>query len=125
MNGADTTTGDRGVPLETLAAEFTTVAHAIALRQGVGGRWLDLQLGLWRSLAETVRQRGREWPWALGPSAFAVWWEGLLPELTEVAYRTTQRHSVRGSLRELKLALDQAFRSAIRTLAKRRSHAGA
>jgi hypothetical protein len=124
MKNSDSTAGDRGVPLETLAAEFTTVAHAVALRQGVGGKWLDLQLDLWRSLTETVTLRGREWPWALGPTAYAVWWEGLVPELTEVAYRTTQRHSVRGSLREVKSALDQAFRSAIRTLAKRRNHAG-
>jgi len=124
MKGAISTAGDRGIPLDTLAAEFTTVAHAVALRHGVGGKWLDLQLDLWRSLAKTVRQRGREWPWALGPTAFAVWWEGLVPELTEVAYRTTRRHNVRGSLREVKSALDHAFRSAIRTLAKRRSHAG-
>jgi hypothetical protein len=124
MKGPDSAAGDRGIPLDTLAAEFTTVAHAVALRHGVGGKWLDLQLDLWRSLAETVRLRGREWPWALGPNAFAVWWEGLVPELTEVAFRTTQRHNVRGSLREVKSALDQAFRSAIRTLAKRRSHAG-
>ena len=124
MKGADNTAGNRGTPLETLAAELTTVAHAVALRQGVGGKWLDLQLDLWRSLAETVRQRGREGPLASGSAASTDWWEGLVPELTEVAYRTTQRHDVRGSLREVKSALDQAFRSAIWTLARRRGHAG-
>jgi len=124
MNGADSTAGDRGIPLESLAAELTSAAHAVALRQGVGGKWLDLQLDLWRSLAETVRLRGREWPWALGPTAFAAWWEGLVPELTDVAYRAIRRHSVRGSLSEMKAALDPAFRFAIRTVARRRAHAG-
>lgn len=123
MNGADRTARHPDVLLEELAAELAAAAHSIALRRGVGGRWLDLELDLWRSLGETVMRRGREWPRSYGPGGSAEWWEGLLPELTEVAYHTTQRHGVRGSLREVKSALAQAFRSTIGTLARRRDHA--
>ena len=36
MKGADGTVGDGSAPLDTLAAELTSAAHAVALRQGVG-----------------------------------------------------------------------------------------
>src|SRR5262245_42085776 len=121
MNGANRTAGHPNVLLEEFAAELTAAAHSVALRRGVGGRSLDLELDLWRSLAATIN--GREWPQTSGPGASADWWEGRLPELTEVAYHTTQRHGVRGSLREVKSALAQAFRSTIGTLARRRGHA--
>jgi hypothetical protein len=123
MKGADRTPGKRDILLDEFAAELTSAAHAVALRQGVEGKWLDLQLDLWKSLAETVKRRGREWPRAAWPGAAADWWDSLVPELTEVAYHTTQRHGVRGPLREVKSALDQAFRSTIDTVARRRRDA--
>ena len=45
--------------LERLAADVTDTAYAIALRHGAGGSWVDLELGLWKALAQTVR----EWGW--------------------------------------------------------------
>jgi hypothetical protein len=48
--------------LESFAAELTNAAYCIALRQGMRGSWLDLELGLWKVLAETVEMRAREWP---------------------------------------------------------------
>ena len=44
--------------LERLAAEVATTAYAVALRHGAGGSWLDLELGLWKALARTVREWG-------------------------------------------------------------------
>jgi hypothetical protein len=41
---------------ETIAAELTAAAYPVALRHAVGDRWLDLELELWRALAETVRK---------------------------------------------------------------------
>ena len=32
--------------LETLVAELTAAAYLVALRHGVGGKWLDLELDL-------------------------------------------------------------------------------
>ena len=42
--------------LETLVAELTAAAYLVALRHGVGGKWLDLELDLWHVLAATVQK---------------------------------------------------------------------
>jgi len=46
--------------LDNLAAELTTAVYPVALRHGIGGSWVDLELDLWKALSETVRQRGRK-----------------------------------------------------------------
>jgi hypothetical protein len=51
---------DRDGPLETFAAELTLAAYRVALRAGTQGDWLDLELGLWRAMAEKVKAWGRE-----------------------------------------------------------------
>ena len=48
-------TADRAVLLEAFVAELTSAAYHVALRHGAG-TWLDLQLRLWHTLAETVEQ---------------------------------------------------------------------
>jgi hypothetical protein len=44
--------------LENLAAKLTSAVYPIALRHGVGGSWLDMELGLWRALAAAVKKWG-------------------------------------------------------------------
>jgi len=46
--------------LEDFAAELTEAAYPVALRRGVGDRWLDLELELWKALNETVRKWDRQ-----------------------------------------------------------------
>jgi hypothetical protein len=46
--------------LETFAAELTRAAYCVALRTRTQGSWLDLELGLWRALAEKVKAWGRQ-----------------------------------------------------------------
>lgn len=46
--------------LDNLAAELTTAVYPVALRHGIGGSWVDLELDLWKALSETVKQRGRK-----------------------------------------------------------------
>jgi hypothetical protein len=58
----ETTARDAGPALEDFAAELTRAAYAVALRHGVGDKWLDLELDLWLALTETVRQCGRGLP---------------------------------------------------------------
>ena len=58
MNRDSKTPADRAAPLETLAAEFTLVAYRVALRTRTQGTWLDLELDLWRALANTVKTWG-------------------------------------------------------------------
>ena len=48
----------RGTQLETFAGELTLAAYRVALRARTEGTWLDLQLDLWRALADTVKTWG-------------------------------------------------------------------
>jgi hypothetical protein len=47
--------------LASFTAKLTDAAYAVALRHGVSGSWLDLQLDLWRVLTEAV-ERGESPP---------------------------------------------------------------
>ena len=54
---------NRDVLLETFAAELTLAAYRVALRTRTQATWLDLELDLWKALANTVQTWGRELPW--------------------------------------------------------------
>ena len=45
----------RDALLESFAAELTLAAYRVALRTRMQGTWLDLELDLWRVLADTVK----------------------------------------------------------------------
>ena len=49
---------NRDALLETFAAELTLAAYRVALRTRTRGTWLDLELDLWRALADTVKTWG-------------------------------------------------------------------
>jgi hypothetical protein len=49
---------NRDVLLETLAAELALAAYRVALRTRTQGTWLDLELNLWRALADTAKTWG-------------------------------------------------------------------
>jgi hypothetical protein len=53
-------TCNRDPQLENIAAELTSAVYPLVLRHGLRVSWLDLELGLWRALAETVKKVGRE-----------------------------------------------------------------
>ena len=54
MNGENSVNRDE--LLETFAAELTLAAYRVALRTRTQGTWLDLELGLWSALDETVKR---------------------------------------------------------------------
>ena len=56
MNSIDRTIRDRDAYVENFAAELTNAAYPIALRHGVAGSSIDLELDLWRALGETVQR---------------------------------------------------------------------
>jgi hypothetical protein len=58
MNRDILTPVSRDALLETLAAELTLAAYRVALRTRTEGTWLDLELDLWRTLADTARTWG-------------------------------------------------------------------
>jgi hypothetical protein len=59
VNDTARATYDRAVLLEAFVAEFTSAAYHVALRHGAG-TWLDLQLRLWHTLADTVEHWARK-----------------------------------------------------------------
>lgn len=44
------------IELENLAAELTSAVYPIALRHGMQGSWIEVELGLWRALAEALKR---------------------------------------------------------------------
>jgi hypothetical protein len=54
MNRDVKTRIDRDAPLESLTADLTLAAYHVALQTRTGSTRLDLQLDLWRALADTV-----------------------------------------------------------------------
>jgi hypothetical protein len=51
---------NRDALLEAFAAELALAAYRVALRTRTEGTWLDLELGLWRALADKVKRWGQE-----------------------------------------------------------------
>ena len=56
------TTDNRDALLEAFAAELTVAAYRVALRATRQGAWLDLQLDLWRAMADMVKTWEKELP---------------------------------------------------------------
>jgi hypothetical protein len=57
MNVEPVAGGERDAALENLAAELTDAAYRVALRHGIGAKWLDLQLDIWRALSQAIENR--------------------------------------------------------------------
>jgi hypothetical protein len=59
MNGNAGSARDRDMILENVAVELTDAAFPVALRSGVVGSSIDLQLDFWRVFVETIKERRR------------------------------------------------------------------
>ena len=51
---------EQDADLDRFAAELTDAAYPVALKYGVSGSSIDLELEIWRTLTDLVRRRGRE-----------------------------------------------------------------
>jgi len=60
MNQQHPSSTQEETSLDTFAAELTETAYPIALKYGVRGSSLDLQLEIWKAVIELVRKRGRD-----------------------------------------------------------------
>ena len=58
MNADKITRGDWDALLATFAAELTNAAYRAVLQHGMVGSWVDLELDLWKVLAERVQEWG-------------------------------------------------------------------
>ena len=77
MNGNNRTIRDQETFLENFAAELTEAAYLAALRHGVGGSWVDLELDLWQVLGDTVQKWGPGLPPRQQPGEAACRSRGL------------------------------------------------
>jgi hypothetical protein len=58
MSGHFRTPVNRDALLEAFAADLTLAAYRVALRTRTEGTWLDLELDLWKALADAVKTWG-------------------------------------------------------------------
>ena len=58
MNADNMSPYDWDTLLVNLAAQVTNAAYRVALQHGIAGSWVDLELDLWKTLAETVQEWG-------------------------------------------------------------------
>ena len=114
MSDIPDATFNRDMRLENFAAELTSAVYPIALRHGITGSWINVELSLWRVLAHTVKKWARQRPPADCADEFKVWRQGLLADLTESAFYVTVKHGIKGSLLEVELALYRFLRLVIR-----------
>src|SRR5947207_11401504 len=93
---------DQNTVAESLAAELTSAAYPVLLRGGLGGSWVELELGLWKALAKTVGKWAQELPQIGSPADAADWRERLVAGLTDGAVFVAREQRARGPLLQLK-----------------------
>ncbi|MFL5338586.1 MAG: hypothetical protein ACJ8F7_00315 [Gemmataceae bacterium] len=104
---------DRSAIAVSLAAEFTSAAYLVLLCGGVGGSWVELELQLWKTLAEIVGKWTREFPLVGSPEEFTGWRDSLVTRLTDGAAFVAREQRVRQPLPQLRSGLHEAFSSAV------------
>jgi hypothetical protein len=60
MHSQQMSRSEQDADLDRFAAELTDAAYPVALKYGVSGSSIDLELEIWRALTDLVRRRGRE-----------------------------------------------------------------
>jgi hypothetical protein len=110
MSGSQRAIWNRDTPLENFAAELTTAAYSLALRHGITGSWIEVELSLWGTLSHAVKKWAQERPSAGSPDALNVWWTGMLVDLTQNTLYVALKHGIKGSLLEVELGLYRVFR---------------
>jgi hypothetical protein len=99
--------------LENIAAELTSAAYPLVLWHGLRGSWLDLELGLWRALAESVENWARQAPRTGSPDELDVWRGCFLMELIGKAMHVALAHGGKASLQKRGVDLYGAFHAVI------------
>ena len=50
---------DHDTSIDKFAAELTSAAYSVVIRHGLGHKWLDLQLALWKALTDEIKKTDR------------------------------------------------------------------
>jgi hypothetical protein len=117
MSDNPCTASDLDIRPEDLAAELTSAVYPHVLGHGPKDRWIDVELALWRALAETVEEWARLRPTAAGSLALKVWRQNLLLNSTKNASSIALASGIEGPL----LALERDLYRAVSLVARRRS----
>jgi hypothetical protein len=102
-----------GNQLATFAADLTDAAYSVALRHGIAGSWIDLQLDVWQVLARTITEARPESFPPDSATEFNAWRDAFLSELTEAAYHTALRHRLQGPFLDFELDLHQTLQRVV------------
>jgi hypothetical protein len=92
---------------DTLAAELTDLAYPLALRQGVQGFSVDVELDIWKAIYGTLQEMPD--PTLINASEIMRLWEDALARLTEAAYKVALLRGFRGTFVDFELRLWDAF----------------
>jgi hypothetical protein len=84
--------------LVAFAAELTNAAYRVALQHGIAGSWVDLELDLWKVMAERVQEWGTaiaagRMAGALNTTAAIIREESIYAERKNHPYRRPGRSS--------------------------------
>ena len=91
--------------LESIAGELTEAAYPVALRHGVKGTSVDIELDIWKALRRAVRVAGK-WGQRFGLSVrVPPSREQVLANLTNAAYTVALRRGFNGPFVDLELDL--------------------
>jgi hypothetical protein len=115
MNDIPDTAWDRDILLENFAAELTSAVYPLVLRRGPKGLWVNVELGLWRALAETLQKWAQQQPAAASPDEFEVWLESLIVDLAESAFYIALQNGIIAALPEVELCLYRAVHQVTRS----------
>jgi hypothetical protein len=113
MNDIRRTARDRDILLENFAAELTSIAYPLVLRQEPKDWWIKVEIALWRARTETAEKWARELTLAASSAEFDAWREGFVADVTERVSSIALESGIEVRLLELEAGLAGAFRRVI------------
>src|SRR4051812_26061986 len=92
---------------DRLAAHLTEVAYPVALRHGVQGFSVDVELDIWKAIHQALHELSNLVSARTTPTRRL--WEDVLARSTEAAYQVALRRGFRGTFVDLEVGLWDAF----------------
>jgi hypothetical protein len=100
---------NRDTLLENFTAELTYAAYFVALQHRIRSSWIEVELGLWSALAETVKNWVQESPPRTASDELEIRWERFSVNLTESAFYSAVKQGIEGDVLEMELEMYRAI----------------
>jgi hypothetical protein len=105
---ADGRNGDTVQALkDRLAGELLDLAYPVVLRQGIQGSSVDVELAMWHTIDDTLREMLQ--PLVAGADRTPLTCDFVLARLTKAVYQAVRRLGFRGSFADVEFGLWDAF----------------